>query len=1221
MAIRRLHFVLALLGVCALTAGAEVRFPTLDPSKSIREYAIDVWHNEQGLPQSSVRSVAQTSDGYLWLATEQGLARFDGVRFTVFDQKNTPSLLANEITSLLADPEGALWIGTHGGGLSRYTHGNLSTFTAKDGLKANSILCLYADQEGVLWIGTDGGGLYSYERSRFTAYTTADGLPDNSVFSIGEDAGRKLWVGTRNGLRIWDRRQWDLPTSYKALSKTDVRALRVDSAGNVWVGTNGDGLYRLASGTADHFTTSNGLSANSIWCLLEDSGHALWIGTASGGVNRLYAGKFSSFRDANIQSVWSLFQDREGSLWIGTSGGGLSRLKNTSFTSVSKSDGLSSNVVLPIMEDHRGVLWIGTNEGLNELRPGGHKIYTRRDGLPDALVLTIAEDRRNRIWAGTRHGLVRLQRGTFVPVTGFPREAVFCTLIDHEGDLWVGSRSGLTHFLGSGHSVKYTTETGLSSNTVLSLFEDEDGLIWVGTDSGLNSLRAGHFRLVPGELQTAVINALYGERSGPLWAGTTGMGLFRLDRGSSKGPIRYTMNEGLIDNSVFAIIGDQLGSLWLTSNKGVSSVRTKDLTAIAEHALAVLPISYYGASDGLSSTECNGGFQPAAWRLQDGRLAFPTMRGAVFVNPGKLVKNEQPPPVSIESIVADHRLYRSDKEVKVPPGAGQLALVFTSPTLVAPEKIKFNYRLEGFDQEWTDVGPWQRTVQYTNIPPGTYRFEVMAANNDGVWSTHPASLRIILQPHFYQTKFFIASCVLMLLAVGFAAHRLRVHSLKKREEDLRVAIDARTSDLKESTAQFQQLADNIREIFWAVDPQTEKYKYVSSAFEHIWGQKQADLIADPAAWFKGVHTQDRARVYEIKQRQLVGDTEEFEYRLLRPDEKVLWVRDRAFPVHGKDGQIERVVGVVEEVTERKLAEQVLERSKDELELLVVQRTAEAVRAKEIAEAANRAKSEFLANMSHEIRTPMHGILNMTELALLTDLTEEQLEYLKAVKLSGDALLKIINDILDFSRIEAKKLTVESVEFNLKDLVEETLGFLLHTAVVKGIDLRAEYANRLPERVTGDPGRLRQVLLNLVGNSLKFTQAGHVSVSVTSEEITEEFCRLRISIEDTGIGIPKDRQKAIFEPFSQADNSTTRVYGGTGLGLAICSELIGLMNGRIWVESNGPGTGSIFRFTVCLATISDLSRRTSNLGERNLLSVSSSLNKRILTSAQISDSDN
>ena len=852
------------------------------------------------------------------------------------------------------------------------------------------------------------------------------------------------------------------------------------------------------------------------------------------------------------------------------------------------------------------MIWIGTAAGLNEIDAGKTKTYGQREGLPDGLVLTIVEDRQNKIWVGTRHGLVRFEHDSLVKVAGFANEAVICSLVDHDGSLWFGSRGGLTHFLDSRRSIRFTTENGLSSNTVLSLYQDASGRLWVGTDKGLNSLSGNRFTIEQGELKVAVINSLFGERNGTLWIGTNGAGLFRLE-GESHAAVQYTIKNGLIDNSVFAIISDSIGNLWMTSNKGVYSVKTSDLAAVATGRLKILPATLYGLSDGMKSAECNGGFQPAAWRLQDGRLAFPTMKGAVFVNPAKLVKNDLPPPVIIESLLADHRQFSSDKEAIVPPGSGQLQLSFTSPSLVAPEHIRFKFILEGFDKEWTAVASSQRTVQYTNIPPGDYRFRVMASNNDGVWSAYPASLRIVLRPYFYQTGIFLCSCIFVLVAAGFATHQARVRSLQRREEELEAAIAVRTSELKESTAQFQQLADNIREIFWIFDPLTKKYKYVSRAFEQIWEQPSAALIENPSAWFRRVHQNDREMVRQIKERQVRGDTGEFEYRLLTHDHRVSWVRDFACPIYDKDGQIERVVGVVEEVTQRKEAEQVLKQSKEELEHLVVKRTAEAVRAKELAEAANRAKSEFLANMSHEIRTPMNGIMNMTDFALLTELTGEQRDYLETVKVSADVLMGIINSILDFSKIEAKKVVMERVKFSLREVLDESLRLISNAAEQKGLDLQLEYASSVPEYLEGDPGRLRQILVNIVGNSIKFTHAGHIRISVAVEGAKDGESGLRFAISDTGIGIAKDRQKAIFEPFSQADNSTTRLYGGTGLGLAICSELVELMKGRIRVESDGRGAGSTFYFTAFFlgsrdlpSFISEESQYTSSRDVKRLL---------------------
>jgi PAS domain S-box-containing protein len=365
--------------------------------------------------------------------------------------------------------------------------------------------------------------------------------------------------------------------------------------------------------------------------------------------------------------------------------------------------------------------------------------------------------------------------------------------------------------------------------------------------------------------------------------------------------------------------------------------------------------------------------------------------------------------------------------------------------------------------------------------------------------------------------------------------------------------------LRSSEEMFRQLAENIREVFWIMPPEEDEIPYVSPAFEQVWGRSRESLYKNPFSWVESIHPDDRERARLLLTRQVQGEPVLREYRIRTPEGVEKWIRDRAFPVRDQSGKVIRVVGIAEEITEQKRYE------------------TELIHAREAADVANQAKSDFLANMSHEIRTPMNGIIGMTELTLDTELDSTQREYLNAVKYSADALMSVINDILDFSKIEAGKLRLDPVEFSLRDCVGHAMKTLSVRAYEKDLELACSVPPELVDVIVGDPVRLHQVILNLVGNAIKFTESGEVVLRVQPETVDVDGMMLHFAITDTGIGIPSEKQKVIFDPFTQADTSTTRQYGGTGLGLAITARLIEMMGGRIWVESE-VGKGSTFHFT-------------------------------------------
>ncbi|HJQ25158.1 MAG TPA: two-component regulator propeller domain-containing protein [Blastocatellia bacterium] len=835
--------ILAVAFVCVmLSLAAHRRAQALSAEKPLAQYSHSVWRTENGLPQNTVRAIVQTRDGYIWLATDDGLVRFDGIRLTVFDRQNTPAMKSSVILTLYEDQAGVLWVGTDGGllkyqndgfvafttkdglandrvtavtsdregrlwiatpgGLSRFDAGRFVTYTTDKGLPSDSVGALYGDSHGDLWAGTTGG-LARFSGEQITEYTMRDGLPRNGINAIYEDRDGNLWCATPGGLARFNNGRFVALTTADGLASNMVWAMRQDREGALWVGTDG-GLSRLTKAGIKTFTTADGLANNSVYSILEDHDGNLWLGTP-GGLSRMQAGRLSAYtaRDGlSSNGVLAMLEDREGNLWVGTESGGLNLFRDKKFTNLTASDGLASDLAWAVREARDGALWVGTQAGLSEFRNGAFKTYTTKDGLPSDIVRALCEDRTGQLWVGTPAGLCRFANGrftTFTDLDGLSSNAVSVIEEGADGSLWIGTLAGLTR-LKDGRFTVYTTQSGLSNDAILSLRAARDGGLWIGTrNGGLNRFKDDRFTAYTAEqgLSDASVRALYEDQSGTLWVGTRSGGLNRFKDGRF---VPITARNGLADDGIFQILEDGKGNLWMSGTKGVFAASREQLNAFAEKSIADVSSITYGTADGMESRECTGGGQPAGWRSRDGRLWFPTIKGVAVVDPEHMKTNAEPPPVVIEQVIVDDKPVAKTANIELPAGVYRLEFHYTGLSFIAPEKVRFKYKLEGFDQNWVDAGA-RRIAYYTSIPPGHYTFHVLAANNDGVWNGAGAVVSFYLQPRFYQTIWFYVALLAIAAAVSWAIYRRRIRRVRAEFAAVLAERNRMARDIHDTLAQ------------------------------------------------------------------------------------------------------------------------------------------------------------------------------------------------------------------------------------------------------------------------------------------------------------------------------------------------------------------------------------------------------------------------------------
>ena len=1258
---------------------------------------------EDGLSHSIVNVITQDKYGFMWFGTNAGLDRYDGYSFKNYVPAGTISAKGegSNVTALLEDESGLFWVGTRTGLFTfdpeREIFNRIDLKTAEDGdITKSWVTAIEPCIEGGIWVGSRNGlfrvldgarvpgwidssnaDRYIYQSNgiKFIHYTAAvedsAGLFHDQIYCLKEDRRGALWVGIDKGghgvgalQRLPRSKSGGYPPIFKTYQQDEndknnsigryPMTMHEDRFANIWVGTWGDGLYRVrtSDGSIRRFMhdpkLKKSINNNNVYAVIEDQSGNLWVCTWGGGLNVIPADELEadspgfthytqmsntpgSLSHTKLKSV---FRDKSNIIWVGTYGSGINKARprdEFQYFVYDSLDGtsISDNQVTSIIEDREGTIWAGTGGGVLNKFNSVEKSFTRfaidAPGTEKTPIETICETDSGRLLIGHEKGIVQFDRKS-EKFSAYPAidtsGATEGMRVQKQGKknrlLAIRSRQGTTRAeILDGDASLNSVIAGAFIRTA---FEDSHSNLWLGTGwNGLYSVNSGHETLFTLKFNRSgrynTFHFIEEDDAGHIWAGGA-KGLIKINPETYE-YTRFNISDGLANDNVCSVLQDDFGYLWISTHNGLSRMDISTNTFINFQEEVGMPIHEF--------------IERSSLKARDGKIYLGSQNGMIVFNPERFKINERMPSVALTglavhnkrigvgqkiegSVVLEKTMSRS-RSIHLTHHSNVLYFEFSVLDYHSPGGNKYAYKMEGIDKDWVHVGSNRRFASYAGIQPGTYTFTVKGANSSGIWNEEGTSISIRIDPPWYATLLFkiaLASFGLMLFGLIF---NIRTRSIRKRNRLLEEGVESRTKELKHRTAQSELIYEIGQNLLGELNLDILLDRTVEAVSTVFYSCTVKMLFYDVRLGWVATHHQDektddapaiKTSLYSdesnigrviTEKRTIVNNNKPADTHF-EQDESKSSRSQLSAPIRGGD----RIIAILDihsrdvnafEESDIELMETLSSQISSAIENAHLYKQAqkeiaERKRAEEIATRAARAKNDFLANISHEIRTPMNAVIGMIDLALSSSDHKEQKECIEIVKNSADALLAILDDILDFSEIEAGRLDLKEVDFDPRNVVESTARSFASLASKKGTELICNIDSSLPATLKGDPGRLRQIITNIVGNSVKFTEDGEIIISVNVEKGQHDASRndlivLCFSVADTGIGIPEEMIETIFEVFTQVDSSSTRRYEGTGVGLTITKMLVEMMQGSIRVEST-QGKGTTFYFTVQLELI-------------------------------------